>query len=373
MKGGLFLAMGCIACASARWTSTTCAGIGARCRGPPSPGSWAAWPDRRAGHGRLRQQVVPDPRRAGSRLVARGARWSCSARCWRWSTSGASSRWPTSAPPGRCRAREAPLSMLIPTWLLIGASLCSASGPRWSAGAARGAEALLGSGRERGRRSSPGAGAAAAGRRADLACSAAAQRARGRNADRRVARCSPCRSRSRPRCSAGGAPDGRAVRADAPASRWPSRSSRWGMLFALVASGLWIVTSLYSIGYMRAHDESNQTRFYACFAVAIFGADRRRLRAQPAHAVRVLRGADAVDLPAGHAPRRREGAARRPGLPRRPADDLDRDVAAGHDLDLVAPARWTSGRAGSSPARPTPTRCSACCWRCSPSAPARPR
>ncbi|MDA1323562.1 MAG: monovalent cation/H+ antiporter subunit D family protein [Proteobacteria bacterium] len=42
-----------------------------------------------------------------------------------------------------------------------------------------------------------------------------------------------------------------------------------GMLFALVASGLWLVTSFYSIGYMRAHQEHKQTRFYACFAVAI--------------------------------------------------------------------------------------------------------
>ena len=45
-----------------------------------------------------------------------------------------------------------------------------------------------------------------------------------------------------------------------------------GMLFALVASGLWIVTSLYSIGYMRGHGEGHQTRFYACFALSIFGA-----------------------------------------------------------------------------------------------------
>ncbi len=45
-----------------------------------------------------------------------------------------------------------------------------------------------------------------------------------------------------------------------------------GMLFAMVASGLWIVTTLYSIGYMRAHHEENQTRFYVCFAIAIFGA-----------------------------------------------------------------------------------------------------
>lgn len=45
-----------------------------------------------------------------------------------------------------------------------------------------------------------------------------------------------------------------------------------GALFALVASGLWIVNSLYSIGYMRGNRERNQTRFYICFAVALFGA-----------------------------------------------------------------------------------------------------
>ena len=41
------------------------------------------------------------------------------------------------------------------------------------------------------------------------------------------------------------------------------------MLFALVASGLWILSSLYSIGYMRANDEAHQTRFYVCFALAL--------------------------------------------------------------------------------------------------------
>jgi multicomponent Na+:H+ antiporter subunit D len=45
-----------------------------------------------------------------------------------------------------------------------------------------------------------------------------------------------------------------------------------GMVFALIASGLWIVTTLYSIGYMRGHHEENQTRFYICFAFAISGA-----------------------------------------------------------------------------------------------------
>ena len=42
-----------------------------------------------------------------------------------------------------------------------------------------------------------------------------------------------------------------------------------GMLFALVASGLWILNSLYSIGYMKANQEANQTRFYVCFALAL--------------------------------------------------------------------------------------------------------
>jgi len=42
-----------------------------------------------------------------------------------------------------------------------------------------------------------------------------------------------------------------------------------GMLFALVASSLWIVNSIYSIGYMRANDEPRQTTFYVCFAVAL--------------------------------------------------------------------------------------------------------
>lgn len=45
-----------------------------------------------------------------------------------------------------------------------------------------------------------------------------------------------------------------------------------GMLFALVASGLWIVTSLYAIGYMRGHHEDHQTRFFVCFALSISAA-----------------------------------------------------------------------------------------------------
>ena len=45
-----------------------------------------------------------------------------------------------------------------------------------------------------------------------------------------------------------------------------------GMLFGLIASGLWIVNSVYSIGYMRGNDEKNQTRFYVCFALSLAAA-----------------------------------------------------------------------------------------------------
>ena len=45
-----------------------------------------------------------------------------------------------------------------------------------------------------------------------------------------------------------------------------------GAMFALIASGLWILNSLYSIGYMRGNRERNQTRFYICFGLALFGA-----------------------------------------------------------------------------------------------------
>ncbi len=43
----------------------------------------------------------------------------------------------------------------------------------------------------------------------------------------------------------------------------------FGMLFALVASTLWLVTSLYSIGYMRGLDEHAQTRYFTFFALAL--------------------------------------------------------------------------------------------------------
>ena len=40
-----------------------------------------------------------------------------------------------------------------------------------------------------------------------------------------------------------------------------------GMVFAALASALWIVNSIYSIGYMRGNKEKNQTRFYICLSL----------------------------------------------------------------------------------------------------------
>lgn len=47
------------------------------------------------------------------------------------------------------------------------------------------------------------------------------------------------------------------------------RADTFGVFFALIASGLWIFTSFYSIGYMRGHHEKKQTRYFASFAVCL--------------------------------------------------------------------------------------------------------
>jgi len=50
------------------------------------------------------------------------------------------------------------------------------------------------------------------------------------------------------------------------------RVDAFGMLFALVASFLWIITSVYSIGYMRGLDEHAQTRYFCFFAISLSAA-----------------------------------------------------------------------------------------------------
>jgi multicomponent Na+:H+ antiporter subunit D len=43
----------------------------------------------------------------------------------------------------------------------------------------------------------------------------------------------------------------------------------FGTGFALMVAALWFITVLYAIGYMRAHEEQHQARFYTFFAIAI--------------------------------------------------------------------------------------------------------
>lgn len=50
------------------------------------------------------------------------------------------------------------------------------------------------------------------------------------------------------------------------------RADPLSMIFAVSASFLWILTVFYSAGYMRGLKEHAQTRFNACFALALFGA-----------------------------------------------------------------------------------------------------
>jgi multicomponent Na+:H+ antiporter subunit D len=46
----------------------------------------------------------------------------------------------------------------------------------------------------------------------------------------------------------------------------------FGEIFAITTSSLWILVSIYSIGYMRALKEHAQTRYYFAFCFAILGA-----------------------------------------------------------------------------------------------------
>ena len=47
------------------------------------------------------------------------------------------------------------------------------------------------------------------------------------------------------------------------------KADTFGVFFALIASGLWILTSFYSIGYVRGLNEHKQTRYFASFAICL--------------------------------------------------------------------------------------------------------
>jgi NADH-quinone oxidoreductase subunit L/multicomponent Na+:H+ antiporter subunit D len=57
-----------------------------------------------------------------------------------------------------------------------------------------------------------------------------------------------------------------------PGIRFALRADPLGILFGLLASLLWLVTSFYSIGYMRGLNEHAQTRYFAAFAGSLAAA-----------------------------------------------------------------------------------------------------
>ena len=70
--------------------------------------------------------------------------------------------------------------------------------------------------------------------------------------------------------------DGKAATASlvelSPGIKVTLRADAAGMLFALLASFLWVLAAVYSIGYMRGMKEQKQGRFYAAFALSVGAA-----------------------------------------------------------------------------------------------------
>ena len=73
-----------------------------------------------------------------------------------------------------------------------------------------------------------------------------------------------------------GTTDGRVASATlfelAPGINIALRADAAGMLFATLASFLWVPTSVYSIGYMRGLEEQKHTRFFVAFALSVGAA-----------------------------------------------------------------------------------------------------
>ena len=85
----------------------------------------------------------------------------------------------------------------------------------------------------------------------------------------------------------------------APGIELSYRVDAFGLLFAITSSFLWILVSLYSIGYMRALNEHAQTRYYFMFALAIFSAVSIAFSENLITFIRILRSTDVIHLLAG--------------------------------------------------------------------------
>ena len=103
-----------------------------------------------------------------------------------------------------------------------------------------------------------------------------------------------------------------------------------GMLFALVASSLWIVTSAYSIGYMRGLKEHSQTRYFCFFALALSATIGVAFSANLLTLYLFYEMLSLCHLPAGHPSPGRGGAHVRAASTCSTSWDVHRAGAAGH-------------------------------------------
>ena len=273
------------------------------------------------GHRGLHQQVVSDPGGARARAVVAGVpdRAQLAARgrlCVALCRGGL---LPRAARKDLPRHGEAPLSMLVPAWLLLAAQHLLRARHLVHAGLGSAGRAVCcwGPRAMSARTADCCAPARADGRRsADRACAVAAQPARGasRSSPRRC--CSLCVLALLPAVLAGGRPALTLLEV-LPGLQIAFEVEPLGMLFALIASGA-VDRQLALLHRLHARQRRGAPdALLRLLRAGAGGHDGHRLRRQHVHAVPVLRNADARHLPAGHAPRHRRGAPRRPHLPRR--------------------------------------------------------
>ena len=119
------------------------------------------------------------------------------------------------------------------------------------------------------------------------------------------------------------------------------------MLFAIIASGLWIANSVYSIGYMRAEKAPRQTLFYVCFAIAICRDDGVALAGNLFTLFLFYELLTVSTYPLVTHRGTAGGAQRRPALPPDAARRLDDPAAAGASAGPGSPpGRSISGAGG---------------------------
>ncbi len=107
-----------------------------------------------------------------------------------------------------------------------------------------------------------------------------------------------------------------------------------GMLFALVATGLWVVTTAYATGYMVRPSRAASDAVLCLFRSGHFRHARCGIVGEPNNAVCVLRNPHVLDVSAGDAPGYGCGATRRANVSRDPGLHFGGVPAVGDRVDV---------------------------------------